>query len=256
MAITLRPHRHHATIITAEDGVRDGSSSSSSSSSAVTAVHHQTRLHVLLTSNTDSNSSSLLTSSSSSSLSSSSPPLTPTSAADDREKDDRILRPRASSSSSSVKRSTDGSGTTSPLTSSRGQEEDEVVVVVPAAAADSSLAASEPMVRDEGWFRCDGSGKSECQMTLGSSFIDPLLANGQSHESTDFSLSLYQTLLSISVPLLTLFLLPTSDSIRGCEREIHVLPILRASRQEFHSHSRTIHTSIRSSICSRTQANV
>lgn len=29
------------------------------------------------------------------------------------------------------------------------------------------------MVRDEGWFRCDPKNK-ECQMTLGSSFIDPV----------------------------------------------------------------------------------
>lgn len=42
------------------------------------------------------------------------------------------------------------------------------------------------MVRDEGWFRCDDPANKECQMTLGSSFIDPV--TGQYHRARRFIL--------------------------------------------------------------------
>jgi hypothetical protein len=40
--------------------------------------------------------------------------------------------------------------------------------------AASGQSDSRLMVRDEGWFRCDPKNK-ECQMTMGSSFIDPIV---------------------------------------------------------------------------------
>ena len=67
---------------------------------------------------------------------------------------------------------------------------------------DSSRSASAPhlMVQDEGWFRCDPKNK-ECQMTLGSSFIDPSAA-GQSACALAVPLPIHSLFLAFAFVLL------------------------------------------------------
>lgn len=176
-------------------GSADAKASAASSAGAEegTSAHHLPRLHVLRAASTADNSSSphhLL----------SYPTLTPLSAAastTDREKDANVLTSASKTTTSSSAltlepRTRSASALTraalaSPLISSNHEDHELSSHRDRRPSSSSSgisgrvaeVPSSDQMVRDEGWFRCDGT-KSECQMTLGSSFIDPMLAIGQS----------------------------------------------------------------------------
>ena len=83
------------------------------------------------------------------------------------------------------------------------------------------LDHSHLMVRDEGWFRCDPKNK-ECQMTRGSSFIDPVA--GQSSLSLPLSVCLSdsvrkqnQTHLHTAFPFTSFPVFPCSPATAAAE---------------------------------------